>query len=75
MRILDNKVKKDGMDEHIKKLANLATDCVELEGKKRPNMKEVKEQLKVLSQSYLKGSIVSEKVKCFDHDHLMWFEL
>lgn len=53
IRILDNKVKKDGLDEHIKKMAKLAKECVELEGKNRPNMKQVKEQLKELSQSYL----------------------
>ncbi|MFS8017854.1 putative protein kinase-like domain superfamily [Helianthus anomalus] len=33
----------DGIDEHVKCVAKLAKKCVNLEGKKRPNMKEVKE--------------------------------
>ncbi|XP_071693139.1 wall-associated receptor kinase 2-like [Rutidosis leptorrhynchoides] len=44
IRILDDKVKKNGVDhEHIKKMAKLAKECVELSGKNRPNMREVKE--------------------------------
>nr|XP_043639433.1 wall-associated receptor kinase 2-like [Erigeron canadensis] len=63
IQILDNKVKEDGLDAHIIKIANIAKDCVELEGKKRPNMKEVKEKLKELSLSYLKNSLIPKKVK------------
>ncbi|KAF5807764.1 putative protein kinase RLK-Pelle-WAK-LRK10L-1 family [Helianthus annuus] len=48
IRILDDRVKKDGIDEHVKCVAKLAKECVELEGKKRPNMKEVKEELNQL---------------------------
>ncbi|KAM0050818.1 putative non-specific serine/threonine protein kinase [Helianthus debilis subsp. tardiflorus] len=47
-QILDDRVKKDGIDEHVKCVAKLAKECVDLEGKKRPNMKEVKEELNQL---------------------------
>ncbi|XP_071702751.1 wall-associated receptor kinase-like 22 [Rutidosis leptorrhynchoides] len=61
--ILDNQLKKDGVvdEQHIKKLAKLARECVELEAKKRPNMKQVRDQLQHISQSYhlLKGKAAS----------------
>ncbi|KAL8256633.1 hypothetical protein R6Q59_031700 [Mikania micrantha] len=56
MQVLDAKVKEDGLDGNIKKVAKLAKECVELEGKKRPNMKQVKHELKDISESYIKGS-------------------
>ncbi|GJT19803.1 wall-associated receptor kinase 2-like protein [Tanacetum coccineum] len=71
IQVLDDKVRKDGLDEHVKKLAKLAKDCVELEGKKRPNMKQVKEELEELCHSYTKNSIVFDKDKNFDSDQLI----
>ncbi|KAK1406744.1 hypothetical protein QVD17_38352 [Tagetes erecta] len=53
IQILDDQVKKDGVDEHIKLIAKLAKDCIELKGKKRPNMKRVKEELDQLIQSFI----------------------
>lgn len=32
IRILDDQVKKDGLSEHIKYVAMIAKDCIELEG-------------------------------------------
>nr|XP_043639435.1 wall-associated receptor kinase 2-like [Erigeron canadensis] len=75
IEILDHRVKKDGLHEHIKKLASLAKHCVELEGKKRPSMKEVKVELVELSQSYMKtNSIISDKITYFDSDQLILFD-
>ncbi|GKF08762.1 wall-associated receptor kinase 2-like protein [Tanacetum coccineum] len=51
IHILDHPVKINGLSEHIKFVANLAKDCIELEGKKRPNMEEVKKKLKELRKS------------------------
>ncbi|GJX63329.1 wall-associated receptor kinase 2-like protein [Tanacetum coccineum] len=51
IHILDHLVKINGLSEHIKFVANLAKDCIELEGKKRPNMEEVKKKLKELRKS------------------------
>ena len=39
--IVDKRVMKEGEKEHITAVANLAYRCLELNGKKRPNMKEV----------------------------------
>nr|XP_043639436.1 wall-associated receptor kinase 2-like [Erigeron canadensis] len=50
IEILDHEVKKYGLHDNIKKLARLAEHCVELEGRKRPSMKEVKAELTKLSQ-------------------------
>ncbi|KAK1406745.1 hypothetical protein QVD17_38353 [Tagetes erecta] len=57
LQILDDQVKKGGVDEHIKYFAKLAKDCIELEGKKRPNMKTVKEELDQLRQSFIEISL------------------
>nr|XP_043619873.1 wall-associated receptor kinase 2-like [Erigeron canadensis] len=72
--ILDYEVKKDGLNKHIEKLASLAEQCVELEGKKRPSMKEVKAELTELSQSYLKTSIISNKITDLDSNQLILFD-
>ncbi|GKE08375.1 wall-associated receptor kinase 2-like protein [Tanacetum coccineum] len=74
IQVLDDKVRKDGLDEHVKKLAKLAKDCVELEGKKRPNMKQVKEELEELCHSYIKSSAVFDKDKNFNSDQLIVFD-
>nr|GEV26017.1 wall-associated receptor kinase 2-like [Tanacetum cinerariifolium] len=74
VQVLDDKFTKDGLDEHVKKLAKLAKDCVELEGKKRPNMKLVKEELDELCHSFTKSSIVFNKDKNFDSDLLIVFD-
>ncbi|KAI3689219.1 hypothetical protein L2E82_47172 [Cichorium intybus] len=73
LQILDDKVKQDGLNEYIRYFARLAKDCVELEGKKRPHMVEVKEELEELRQSFLKSSIVSEKIKYIDFDEILSF--
>ncbi|KAL2341579.1 hypothetical protein Fmac_009519 [Flemingia macrophylla] len=39
--IIDEKVTKEGKREHVIAVANLASRCLELNGKKRPTMKEV----------------------------------
>ncbi|TKY72412.1 Wall-associated receptor kinase 22 [Spatholobus suberectus] len=39
--IIDERVMKEGLKEHIIAIANLASRCLELNGKKRPTMKEV----------------------------------
>ncbi|KAJ0519747.1 putative protein kinase RLK-Pelle-WAK family [Helianthus annuus] len=53
IQILDDQVKKDGISEHIDYLAKIAKGCIELEGKKRPSMEEVKAQLEKLRQSFI----------------------
>ncbi|KAI3672469.1 hypothetical protein L6452_38557 [Arctium lappa] len=68
IQVLDDRVRNDGVNEHIEHLAKLVKDCVELEGKKRPTMEEVKEKLEELRQSYLKSCIVSAKIKFIDFD-------
>ncbi|KAI3689220.1 hypothetical protein L2E82_47173 [Cichorium intybus] len=73
LQILDDKVKKDGLNEYIRYFARIAKDCVELEGKKRPNMVEVQEELEELRQSFLKSSIVYEKIKYIDFDEILSF--
>ncbi|XP_023760473.1 wall-associated receptor kinase 2 [Lactuca sativa] len=75
LQILDDKVKKDGLNEHIRCFARLAKDCVELEGRKRPNMVEVKEELDELKQSFLKSSIImSKKIISAELDDLLLFD-
>ncbi|XP_024977073.1 wall-associated receptor kinase 2-like [Cynara cardunculus var. scolymus] len=74
IQVLDDRVRNDGVNEHIEHLARLAKDCVELEGKKRPTMKEVKEKLEELRQSYSKSCIVSTKIKFIDFDELLLFD-
>ncbi|KAK9069344.1 hypothetical protein SSX86_011246 [Deinandra increscens subsp. villosa] len=74
IEVLDAKVKEDGVDDHIKKIAKLAEECVEIEGKKRPNMKRVKDELNEISESCLKGSIISKKVKYIDQDQIIFFD-
>ncbi|XP_027338256.1 wall-associated receptor kinase-like 10 [Abrus precatorius] len=39
--IIDERVRKEGEKEHINIVANLASRCLELNGRKRPTMKEV----------------------------------
>ena len=39
--IIDERVMKEGNKEHIIVVANLASRCLELNGKKRPTMKDV----------------------------------
>ncbi|KAK1435470.1 hypothetical protein QVD17_01234 [Tagetes erecta] len=73
IEVLDAKVKEDGVDDRIKKIAKLAKECVELEGKKRPNMRRVKDELKQINESYLKSSLISNKVNYADHDQLFFF--
>ncbi|KAK1435471.1 hypothetical protein QVD17_01235 [Tagetes erecta] len=63
IEVLDSKVKQDVVDGHIKKIAKLAKECVEIEGKNRPNMKRVKDELKEINESYLKSSLLFNKVK------------
>ncbi|KAJ0877612.1 putative protein kinase RLK-Pelle-WAK family [Helianthus annuus] len=53
IEILDDQVKKDGISNDIKCLAKLAKDCIELEGKKRPSIMEVKERLEELRQCFI----------------------
>ncbi|KAJ0698806.1 putative protein kinase RLK-Pelle-WAK family [Helianthus annuus] len=53
IEILDDEVKKDGISDDIKCLTNLAKDCIELEGKKRPSIMEVKERLEELRQCFI----------------------
>ncbi|QHO06539.1 hypothetical protein HN51_065329 [Arachis hypogaea] len=43
--IIDERVTKEGEKEHIIAVANLAYRCLELNGKKRPSMKEVASEL------------------------------
>ncbi|KAL7594550.1 hypothetical protein Lser_V15G30980 [Lactuca serriola] len=74
LQVLDDKVKKDGVNEHIRYFARLAKDCLELEGKKRPNMVRVKEELNELRQSYVKSSIMSKKIKHDDLYEILYFD-
>ncbi|KAL4566026.1 hypothetical protein LXL04_030135 [Taraxacum kok-saghyz] len=71
LQVLDDKVKNDGLSEHIRYFATLAKNCLELEGKKRPNMVEVKEELDELRQFYVKSSIMSKKINYIDLDDIL----
>ncbi|KAK1406747.1 hypothetical protein QVD17_38355 [Tagetes erecta] len=53
IQVLDDQLKKDGMNEHINNIAMLAKACIELEGKKRPSMNAVKEELNQIRQSFI----------------------
>ncbi|KAK1406746.1 hypothetical protein QVD17_38354 [Tagetes erecta] len=57
IQILDDQLKKDGINEYIKYVAKIAKDCIELEGKKRPNMNTVKEELNQMRQLFVKISL------------------
>ncbi|KAJ0877616.1 putative protein kinase RLK-Pelle-WAK family [Helianthus annuus] len=56
IQILDDQAKKEGISDHIDYVAKIAKDCIQLEGKKRPNMEVVKEELEKLRQSFIKSS-------------------
>nr|GFB27856.1 wall-associated receptor kinase 2-like [Tanacetum cinerariifolium] len=66
IHILDDPVKINGLSQHIKIVSDLAKDCIELEGEKRPNMEEVKKKLAELRKSFLQSSIA-------DTDQLLLF--
>ncbi|XP_027333993.1 wall-associated receptor kinase-like 10 [Abrus precatorius] len=55
--IIDKKVMKEGKKEHIIAVANLANRCLELNGKKRPTMKEVTFELEGIRKLDKKSSV------------------
>ena len=53
MIFLDDQVVKEGEEEKIMKVANIAKQCLNLNGKKRPTMKEVAIELECIRMSSL----------------------
>ena len=64
--ILDDRVKKEGAQEKIMAVANLAKRCLNLNGKKRPTMKEVAFELEYIRMSSLPVNNSQQDV--FDED-------
>ncbi|KAJ1414373.1 Serine-threonine/tyrosine-protein kinase, catalytic domain [Sesbania bispinosa] len=63
--IIDERVTKEGEKEHVITIANLACRCLELNGKKRPAMKEVTLQLEGIRKLVERKSNAEE-----NHDEL-----
>ncbi|XP_059629661.1 wall-associated receptor kinase 2-like [Cornus florida] len=53
LQILEDRVKKEGHAEQLKGVTEVAKKCLRLKGRKRPTMKEVKEELEALRNSKL----------------------
>ncbi|KAK2995362.1 hypothetical protein RJ640_006582, partial [Escallonia rubra] len=53
LEVLDDQVKKDGYGEQLKEVAELAKSCLELDGDKRPTMKEAKDKLQALRNYFI----------------------
>ncbi|XP_059629662.1 wall-associated receptor kinase 2-like [Cornus florida] len=51
LQILEDRVKKEGHAKQLKGVAEVAKQCLRLKGRKRPTMKEVKEELEALRNS------------------------
>ncbi|KAL6144174.1 hypothetical protein ACLB2K_054869 [Fragaria x ananassa] len=58
--ILDSRVRRDGREEEIVAVANLAKRCLNLKGKKRPTMKEVEVELEGIQLSVKAHSHVQQ---------------
>ncbi|QHO06475.1 Wall-associated receptor kinase-like [Arachis hypogaea] len=67
--IVDKRVLKEGEKEHIIAVANLAYRCLELNGRKRPTMKEVTLELEEIRRlDYWKGGSAQEKFEEIELD-------
>ncbi|KAM0035978.1 putative protein kinase RLK-Pelle-WAK family [Helianthus debilis subsp. tardiflorus] len=64
VQVLDDQLKRDEYTEVVKSLAKLAISCLDLEGKTRPTMEEIKQELKELR--YLLLSMEADSI----HSHI-----
>ena len=56
--IIDEEVMKEGEKDHIIKVINLASKCLKLNGKRRPNMKEITLELEGIRKLKKKGILL-----------------
>ncbi|XP_059446774.1 wall-associated receptor kinase-like 10 [Corylus avellana] len=65
--IIDSRVLKEGKKEDIIAVANLAIRCLNLNGKKRPTMKEVAMELEAIQMSQQKDHNLQENYEEFEY--------
>ncbi|GJU27008.1 wall-associated receptor kinase 2-like protein [Tanacetum coccineum] len=74
IQIVDHQLKEHMLNEHVKHVAKLAKECVELEGKKRPSMEKVRKELKEIRESYITVSTVYDNINSIGTNHLISFD-
>ncbi|XP_057246986.1 wall-associated receptor kinase-like 2 [Beta vulgaris subsp. vulgaris] len=67
--ILDARVIREGEEDEIMMVAHLAKRCVNLDGKRRPTMKEVAAELETVRSSLQHGLTRNQSVLSNDYDH------
>ncbi|CAO2841832.1 unnamed protein product [Amaranthus hypochondriacus] len=66
--ILDSRVLREGKEEEIMVVSNLAKRCLNLDGKRRPKMKEVAAELETVRSSMQRGLMKMQSGSSNQHD-------